>query len=88
MDTARSAILGVLLAGGRSERMGGGDKCLAPLAGRPLLAHAVERLRTHTRTAGCVGLQTHKEPALRILRLDAPGFVEWQAASHQIGDEY
>jgi molybdopterin-guanine dinucleotide biosynthesis protein A len=40
-----SAILGVLLAGGRSERMGGGDKCLVELNGRPLLAHAIERLR-------------------------------------------
>jgi molybdopterin-guanine dinucleotide biosynthesis protein A len=40
-----SAILGVLLAGGRAERMGGGDKCLLELGGRPLLAHAVERLR-------------------------------------------
>lgn len=40
-----SSILGVLLAGGRSERMGGGDKCLIELGGRPLLAHAVERLR-------------------------------------------
>ena len=25
--------------------MGGGDKCLKPLAGRPLLAHVIERLR-------------------------------------------
>jgi molybdopterin-guanine dinucleotide biosynthesis protein A len=25
--------------------MGGGDKCLLPLAGRPLLAHVIERLR-------------------------------------------
>jgi molybdopterin-guanine dinucleotide biosynthesis protein A len=40
-----SAILGVLLAGGRAERMGGGDKCLVELGGRPLLAHAIERLR-------------------------------------------
>jgi molybdopterin-guanine dinucleotide biosynthesis protein A len=40
-----SAILGVLLAGGRAERMGGGDKCLLELGGRPLLAHAIERLR-------------------------------------------
>ena len=40
-----SAVLGVLLAGGRSERMGGGDKCLVELGGRPLLAHAIERLR-------------------------------------------
>jgi molybdopterin-guanine dinucleotide biosynthesis protein A len=37
-------ILGILLAGGRSRRMGGGDKALAPLAGRPVLAHVVERL--------------------------------------------
>jgi molybdenum cofactor guanylyltransferase len=45
MTIARSSILGVLLAGGRAERMGGGDKCLVELGGRPLLAHAVERLR-------------------------------------------
>lgn len=36
--------VGVLLAGGRARRMGGGDKCLRPLAGRPLLAHVVERV--------------------------------------------
>jgi len=36
-------FVGVLLAGGRSSRMGGGDKCLRPLAGRPILAHVVER---------------------------------------------
>ncbi len=35
--------VGVLLAGGQSRRMGGGDKALRPLGGRPLLAHAVER---------------------------------------------
>jgi molybdopterin-guanine dinucleotide biosynthesis protein A len=35
--------VGVLLAGGRSRRMGGGDKCLRPLAGRPLLRHAIDR---------------------------------------------
>ena len=39
------AVVGVLLAGGRSSRMGGGDKCLLPLAGRPMLAHVIERLR-------------------------------------------
>ena len=37
-------IVGVLLAGGRSSRFGGGDKCLLQLRGRPLLAHAIERL--------------------------------------------
>lgn len=39
------AIVGVLLAGGQSRRMGGGDKCLLKLAGRPLLAHVIDRLR-------------------------------------------
>lgn len=36
-------IAGVVLAGGLSRRMGGGDKCLQNLAGRPLLAHIIER---------------------------------------------
>ena len=39
-------IAGVLLAGGRSRRMGhwgGGDKCLMTLAGRPVLARVIER---------------------------------------------
>jgi molybdenum cofactor guanylyltransferase len=43
---AREPIVGVLLAGGRSSRMGGGDKCLLPLAGRPILAHVIERLKS------------------------------------------
>ena len=38
-------VVGLLLAGGQSRRMGGGDKCLRPLAGRPLLAHVVDRAR-------------------------------------------
>lgn len=37
-------IIGVVLAGGKSSRMGGGDKALLPLGGRPLLAHVIERL--------------------------------------------
>lgn len=35
---------GVILAGGRSRRMGGGDKALLPLAGKPLLQHVIERM--------------------------------------------
>jgi len=38
------SVVGLLLAGGLARRMGGGDKCLRPLAGRPILAHIVERL--------------------------------------------
>ncbi|MBI1244208.1 MAG: molybdenum cofactor guanylyltransferase MobA [Alphaproteobacteria bacterium] len=36
---------GIVLAGGRSTRMGGGDKCLRDLGGRPILSHIVERAR-------------------------------------------
>lgn len=38
-------VVGILLAGGKSSRMGGGDKSLRPLAGRPILAHVIERLK-------------------------------------------
>lgn len=38
------ATVGVLLAGGRARRMGGGDKCLRLLAGRPLLDHVIGRI--------------------------------------------
>ena len=31
----------VVLAGGRSSRMGGGDKSLLPLDGKPMLAHVL-----------------------------------------------
>jgi molybdopterin-guanine dinucleotide biosynthesis protein A len=37
-------ILGVLLAGGGSRRMGGGDKCLRELGGRTILARIVEQV--------------------------------------------
>ena len=39
------SVVGVLLAGGRSSRMGGGDKCLQMLAGKPILTRIIERLR-------------------------------------------
>ncbi|MEQ1578355.1 MAG: molybdenum cofactor guanylyltransferase MobA [Hyphomicrobium sp.] len=39
-----SSIVGCILAGGQSRRMGGGDKALLDLAGRPILAHVMERL--------------------------------------------
>lgn len=38
-------VLGVLLAGGQARRMGGGDKCLRELAGRPILEHVILRAR-------------------------------------------
>ena len=50
MSQQHTTITGVLLAGGQSRRMfpantGGGDKALRDLAGRPMLAHVIERLQ-------------------------------------------
>jgi molybdopterin-guanine dinucleotide biosynthesis protein A len=40
-----TGTLGVILAGGLATRMGGGDKTLRRIAGRPMLEHLVGRLR-------------------------------------------
>ena len=53
-------VVGALLAGGKSRRMGGGDKCLLELGGRPLLAHAIARL---TPQAGALVLSANGDPA-------------------------
>lgn len=44
---AVNEILGCVLAGGRSRRMGR-DKTFVELAGRPLVAHAIDRLAAQT----------------------------------------
>jgi molybdenum cofactor guanylyltransferase len=49
VTTAAPPVVGLLLAGGQSRRMGGGDKPLRLLAGRPLLARIVERVAPQVR---------------------------------------
>jgi molybdopterin-guanine dinucleotide biosynthesis protein A len=44
VTVARPHIVGLLLAGGLSRRMGGGDKGMQTIAGKPMLAHVVDRL--------------------------------------------
>ncbi|MEM9212663.1 MAG: molybdenum cofactor guanylyltransferase MobA, partial [Pseudomonadota bacterium] len=41
-------IPAVILAGGASRRMGGGVKPLLPLAGQPMIAHVIARLKGQT----------------------------------------
>lgn len=43
-DLVSQQVLGVILAGGRSSRMGGPEKSLMQLAGKPLIAHVHDRL--------------------------------------------
>ncbi len=42
-SSPQARIAGVVLAGGQSTRMGGGDKCLLPLGGQPMLSHVIRR---------------------------------------------
>jgi molybdopterin-guanine dinucleotide biosynthesis protein A len=53
-------VAGVILAGGLSRRMGGGDKCLRPLGGEPILARIVERVRPQV---GALVLNANGDPA-------------------------
>jgi len=45
VETGKPA--GVILAGGRSSRMGAGRKALLDLNGQPLLTHVINRLQAH-----------------------------------------
>jgi molybdenum cofactor guanylyltransferase len=60
MNTPSIKAVGVLLAGGLARRMGGGDKPLRLIAGRPLLDRVIERLRPQV--AGLV-LNANGDPA-------------------------
>ncbi|MCU9836569.1 molybdenum cofactor guanylyltransferase MobA [Ruegeria sp. WL0004] len=55
-----TAALGVILAGGLATRMGGGDKGLLPLGGRPLLGHVIDRLEPQV---GGLALNANGDPA-------------------------
>ncbi len=52
--------LGVILAGGLSSRMGGGDKGLLDIGSKPILVHVIERLEPQT--AG-LALNANGDPA-------------------------
>ena len=51
---------GVILAGGQSSRMGGGDKCLLELGGQTLLSRVVERLEPQV---GGLALNANGDPS-------------------------
>lgn len=87
-------IAGIILAGGLSSRMGGGDKALAPLAGCTLLGHVVGRLEPQV---DMLALNANGDPArfdafgLPVVADTVPGFagplagllagLEWAAST-------
>ncbi len=91
-------VAGVLLAAGRSRRMGVGNKLLATLDGRPLVRIAAENA-LGSRLAGLVAVTGHMkdevEAALFGLDIDLahnPDFAEGMAGSirtgiHAVGDK-
>jgi molybdenum cofactor guanylyltransferase len=58
----------VILAGGRSSRMGGGDKCLLPVNGKPLIAHILAAVTPQTSD---ILINTNSVPA-PFLTFDLP----------------
>lgn len=61
-------VAGVLLAGGLARRMGGGDKGMRTLLGRPLLDWVIERARPQV---AALALNANGDPA-RLLRFGLP----------------
>lgn len=66
--TTQSSVAGVLLAGGLSRRMGGGDKCLRDLGGEPILARIIARAAPQV---GALVLNANGDPA-RFSRFGLP----------------
>ena len=62
------AITGVVLAGGQSRRMGGGDKGLLELAGKCMLGHVIDRLSPQV---GRLVINANGDPQ-RFARLGLP----------------
>jgi len=67
-ERAHLPAAGIVLAGGLARRMGGGDKGLLELAGRPILDHVVERLHPQVRA---IALNANGDPA-RFARWGLP----------------
>ena len=69
-------IFGAILAGGQGRRMGGADKALLPLAGRPLIAHAIDRLEPQVER---LSISANGDPA-RLARFGLPVLPDTSAS--------
>ena len=63
-----TGCIGVILAGGLARRMGGGDKPLLEIGGRPILQHVIDRLKPQ---CGLLTINANGDPA-RFARFGLP----------------
>lgn len=63
---AKPGVAAVVLAAGRSRRMGGSNKLLADFAGKPLVRHAVEAALA-SRASPVIVVTGHMEPEIRAV---------------------
>ena len=73
-----SDVVGVLLAGGQSRRMGGGDKCLRTLGGKTLLSHVIDRAQPQV---GSLILNANGDPS-RFAKFDLTVVTDVFAGFH------
>ena len=73
-----SDITGLILAGGKSTRMGGNDKALQLLHGRPMIEWVIDRLQPQV---GCLMVNTNSDDA-KLAVLGSPVFSD-QIAGHR-----
>ncbi|MBT00009.1 MAG: molybdenum cofactor guanylyltransferase MobA [Oceanospirillaceae bacterium] len=75
----KKTYTGLVLAGGRSRRMGGQDKGLALYKGKPLVEYALEALKPHCTTVfinsnrNLAGYSQYGLPVIQDLSTDFPG---------------
>jgi molybdopterin-guanine dinucleotide biosynthesis protein A len=75
---SEAPVCGIILAGGLARRMGGGDKPLKEIAGTPILAHVISRLKPQ---CARLVLNANGDPArfaafsLAVIADDVPDFA-------------
>jgi molybdopterin-guanine dinucleotide biosynthesis protein A len=76
-QTPPPAVSGIILAGGRATRMGGIDKGLVDIAGRPMIEHIIERLRPQTQALIINANRSHEHYAAYGLPVVADDFGDF-----------
>lgn len=84
LSSGEPRLGGVILAGGAASRMGGGDKGLREVAGRSLLARAIERLSAQL--DGPIALSANGDPArFAAFNLPVIGDAAFAARGERLG---